>query len=237
MKTVAEHDRPREKLQRVGAAALGDNELLAIVLGHGRANASALDIANAVLDGVAGTRSARSRQVRRAASIPRDRRRPGGADRRGGRAGPPDADARGPGTCPDHVAAVLAEMLLPQFGSRTVEQFGVVLQYVYVRLTRTCWRSRSSLDALLGKLIAEAPRALIVVAQITPLSFGGGGVNAFNAALPAIVDARAKAGEHVMLVDMNTGFPTSLLGDGVHPNQMGYERMAGVWYDAIGGLL
>ena len=37
MKTVAPHDRPREKLQRLGAAALGDNELLAIVLGHGRA--------------------------------------------------------------------------------------------------------------------------------------------------------------------------------------------------------
>jgi len=34
MKAVATHDRPREKLQRLGAAALGDNELLAIVLGH-----------------------------------------------------------------------------------------------------------------------------------------------------------------------------------------------------------
>jgi lysophospholipase L1-like esterase len=93
------------------------------------------------------------------------------------------------------------------------------------------------LDALLGKLIGEAPQALIVVAQITPLSFGGTGVDAFNAALPAIVEARAKGGEHVMLVDMHTGFPTSLLGDGVHPNQTGYERMAGVWYAAIGGLL
>ena len=49
MKTVALHDRPREKLQRVGAGGLGDNELLAIVLGHGRARASALDLANAVL--------------------------------------------------------------------------------------------------------------------------------------------------------------------------------------------
>jgi len=34
MKTVAPHDRPREKLERAGAATLGDNELLAIVLGH-----------------------------------------------------------------------------------------------------------------------------------------------------------------------------------------------------------
>ena len=31
MKAVRPHDRPREKLQRLGAASLGDNELLAIV--------------------------------------------------------------------------------------------------------------------------------------------------------------------------------------------------------------
>ena len=35
----------------LGAQALGDNELLAIVLGHGRANVSALDLANDVLNG------------------------------------------------------------------------------------------------------------------------------------------------------------------------------------------
>ena len=34
MKDVAQHDRPREKLERLGAAALGDNELLALVLGY-----------------------------------------------------------------------------------------------------------------------------------------------------------------------------------------------------------
>ena len=50
MKAVGVHDRPREKLQRLGAAALGDNELLAIVLGHGRPRTSALDMANAVLE-------------------------------------------------------------------------------------------------------------------------------------------------------------------------------------------
>ena len=43
MKAVAPHDRPREKLQRLGAATLGDNELVAIVIGHGRANTSALE--------------------------------------------------------------------------------------------------------------------------------------------------------------------------------------------------
>ena len=54
MKSVAPHDRPREKLERVGAGGLGDNELLAIVLGHGVPRASALELANAVLDAVGG---------------------------------------------------------------------------------------------------------------------------------------------------------------------------------------
>ena len=50
----APHDRPREKLDRFGAAGLGDNELLAIIVGHGSPQMSALDVANLVLDAAAG---------------------------------------------------------------------------------------------------------------------------------------------------------------------------------------
>jgi lysophospholipase L1-like esterase len=75
-----------------------------------------------------------------------------------------------------------------------------------------------------------------VVAKLTPLS-SSNAVQTYNAALPAVVQERAAAGKHVVLVDQFTGFPTSQLGDGIHPNQQGYERMAGVWYQAIGKLL
>jgi lysophospholipase L1-like esterase len=51
-----------------------------------------------------------------------------------------------------------------------------------------------------------------------------------------VIKQRADAGKHVQLVDMFTGFPSSELADGVHPNQQGSARMAGVWYAAIGGL-
>ncbi len=57
MKSLAPHDRPREKLARLGSGVLGDNELLAVVLGHGFRRDSALEIANRVLglsDGVQG---------------------------------------------------------------------------------------------------------------------------------------------------------------------------------------
>ena len=95
------------------------------------------------------------------------------------------------------------------------------------------------LSKLLDKLKGAAPKALIVLAQITPLSNTGSkeAIEAYNAAVRDIATKRAAAGEHITLVDMYTGFPTSELGDGVHPNEKGYARMAAVWYAAIGGVL
>src|SRR4051812_50191690 len=49
MKDLSPDDRPREKLLRIGAAALGDNELVALVVGHGTREADALELANEVL--------------------------------------------------------------------------------------------------------------------------------------------------------------------------------------------
>ena len=54
MKTVAPHDRPREKLERLGPAGLGDNELLALVLGSGSRGRNALDLANDLIDRAGG---------------------------------------------------------------------------------------------------------------------------------------------------------------------------------------
>lgn len=49
MATVPVVDRPREKLARVGAEALGDNELIALVLGAGTRSRGALVVAHDVL--------------------------------------------------------------------------------------------------------------------------------------------------------------------------------------------
>ena len=54
MEALAPHDRPREKLDLLGSSVLGDNELLAVILGHGYSRANALDIANRVLDTAGG---------------------------------------------------------------------------------------------------------------------------------------------------------------------------------------
>jgi len=56
MKDLSPDDRPREKLLHHGAAALGDNELVALVLAHGGRYGNALSVANAVLAAHGGLR-------------------------------------------------------------------------------------------------------------------------------------------------------------------------------------
>jgi len=88
------------------------------------------------------------------------------------------------------------------------------------------------LETLIDLVIDEAPDALVAVAQLIPLNLGGG-VDNYNDAIPGIVEERASAGKHVILVDQNTDFPLNELPDNVHPNAAGYERMARKWYEAI----
>ncbi|MBN2573040.1 MAG: SGNH hydrolase [Deltaproteobacteria bacterium] len=93
------------------------------------------------------------------------------------------------------------------------------------------------LGALIDKIVADAPDSLLVVSNIIPLPMSASAVDTYNKAVPGVVDQRTKAGKHVIFVDQFKGFPTSELGDGVHPNQQGYDRMAGVWYEAIKSYL
>src|SRR4029079_16469858 len=98
----------------------------------------------------------------------------------------------------------------------------------------------NDLKGLLDKVITNAPNALVVVAQIIPLGYGTNDViKAYNQAIPGVVQERAAAGKHIVLVDMFTGFTTStMLGsDSIHPNTTGYKFMADHFYAAIGALL
>ena len=92
------------------------------------------------------------------------------------------------------------------------------------------------LEALLDKLAQNAPRALIVLAKLTPLGHDDPNLTAYNAKIPGIVQSHAAKGEHIIGVDMSK-LPTSALADGTHPTDQGYAYMASVWYAAIKDLL
>jgi len=147
MKAIAAHDRPREKLARLGAAALGDNELLAIVLGQGQRNLSALDLANQVLAALGSVaalaRAAHSELVRLSGIGPARAAQVLAAIELGRRTVAPAAHERAQMTS----ARRVAEYLLPQYGNRRVEQFGVLLLDTKHRVLRSTILSVGTLDA------------------------------------------------------------------------------------------
>ena len=147
MKGLTPDDQPREKLVRVGAAGLGDNELLAIVIGGGSPGVSALGLANKVLEStgglhallrvtpddlrsVSGVGAARASQILAAIELGRRSllRRP---------------PSRAQMISPRDVAA----FLLPAYGARPVEHFGVVLLDTKHRVLRTIELSVGGMDS------------------------------------------------------------------------------------------
>jgi lysophospholipase L1-like esterase len=93
------------------------------------------------------------------------------------------------------------------------------------------------LDALLGKIVTAAPNALVVVAELTPLSWSSSDLNNYNAKIPGIVQARVAKGQHLVSVDMSQMPKSDLASDGVHPNDQGYSYMANIWYTAVQNFL
>jgi DNA repair protein RadC len=146
VRRLASQDRPREKLARVGAASLGDNELLAVVLGAGTRRHDSLGLANALLDRAGGLHAVV------ACSEDELRTVPGVGPVRAGRVmaalelgrrtllRPPDE--RPSLRTPRDVAGCL----LPSFGARPVEQFGIVLLDAKHRLLKTVVLTVGTLD-------------------------------------------------------------------------------------------
>jgi hypothetical protein len=93
------------------------------------------------------------------------------------------------------------------------------------------------LGTLIDQILMDLPEALLVVSNIIPLPSSSSQVTTFNSAVPGLVQSRKDAGKHIVFVDQFTGFPTGELGDGVHPNEAGYARMASKWYPAISAYL
>ena len=137
MKNLSPDDRPREKLLHHGVAALGDNELVALVIGNGSRHSDALTVANELLaahDGLHGLTRCSCDDLVQVRGIGRARAAQiVGAIELGRR-----TLAHAPGkrlriNAPHEAAAYL----MPRFGSRGVEQFGIVLLDAKHRVMRT----------------------------------------------------------------------------------------------------
>lgn len=169
MKDLAPADRPREKLTRVGAAALGDNELVALVLGQGTARASALALANVVLARAGGVRGLARTGLAQVLGIPGVGAARGArllaAIELGRRAIVHQLEDRPRFDTP----ADLARFLVPQFGGRPVEHFGALLLDGRNRLLRTAIVSIGTLDAIVVQPRDIFREALLEVAAAVVL--------------------------------------------------------------------
>ena len=149
MRALAPHDRPREKLDRLGSSGLGDNELLAVILGHGFHRASVLDIANRVLGmsgGVHGLTRVTEGQLRRVPGVGSAKAAQILAAVELGRRTLSRAPAeRTLFRSPQDVAAYL----LPRYGAGAVEQFGVLMLDTKHRALRATVLSVGTIDASL----------------------------------------------------------------------------------------
>ena len=150
MQDLAPQDRPREKLDRHGAGALGDNELLALLIGHGSERRSALALANDILaaaGGVHGLLRVRRDQLVRIAGVgPAHASRVQAAVELGRRTLMPSGHVR-----PRIMTARdAAQYLLPLYGSHPVERFGIVLLDTRCRLLATRLLSVGTIDASLA---------------------------------------------------------------------------------------
>src|SRR5262245_56581337 len=137
MKDLSLDDRPREKLLRHGAAALGDNELVALILGHGTRRGSALALANellAVHGGLHGLTRCSCHDFVRLAGLGHARAAQIVAAVELGRRTLTHARSARVRVNDPHEAATY---LLPRFGGRAVEQFGILLLDSRHRVIRT----------------------------------------------------------------------------------------------------
>ena len=92
------------------------------------------------------------------------------------------------------------------------------------------------LAALIDQTFNAAPDATVIVATL--INSGDSAIEsrilAYNSTIPGIVQARANAGKHILMVDMSSVTSTDLYpGDPLHPSDSGYRKMAGIWNDGV----
>jgi DNA repair protein RadC len=150
VKTLAPNDRPREKLLRSGVETLGDNELVALVLGTGVRARSALTVAQDILEragGVRGLARARAEDLSRVSGVggPRAARLLAAVEL-GRRAVRSDVGER-----PRLLSArAIADYLMPIYAAHREERVGIVMLDAKRRVIRTEVLTVGTLDSSLA---------------------------------------------------------------------------------------
>ena len=99
---------------------------------------------------------------------------------------------------------------------------------------------QNRLRNLVEELHVLRPHARVIVSSLLPRSDIPGAsdaVNSYNSSLPQFVAGLAAAGHPVHYLDMHSTFLLEDLNDGLHPNPVGYTKMADLLFPAVTSII
>jgi lysophospholipase L1-like esterase len=139
------------------------------------------------------------------------------------------------------INANLPDVVLLQIGTNDVGS------YYFAANDNTIDTTVSDISKMLDSIYNVGPDIFIILAKIVnreddPISLTineTATTTAFNNALGIMANSRIANGDKLKLIDMENAllYPDDLCIDGVHPNSIGYDKMAQVWIDAIVDIL
>jgi lysophospholipase L1-like esterase len=91
------------------------------------------------------------------------------------------------------------------------------------------------LDALVTSILELQPKAKVILAQLPPINDAAEDVRCvnYNKAVASTVAAHQAKGQAVSTVDLHAAITTAELADKLHPSDVGYGKVAKVFFDAI----
>ncbi|GJM24517.1 MAG: hypothetical protein DHS20C16_09320 [Phycisphaerae bacterium] len=102
-----------------------------------------------------------------------------------------------------------------------------------------------NLRSIINRIRTERPNATLLLAQVVPIGPGSSYFNnadqidPLNAVIADVAADMDTNGSPIILVDQNTNYDlgTMMQPDGIHPNTIGEDQMADVWFAAVSPLL
>ena len=149
-----------------------------------------------------------------------------------GRGGLLATGAADPANLPVWLAANVPDIVIMHLGTNDVWS-----------TTRSTSVILTAFTNMVGQMRAANPNVKILVAQILPMTPTGcatcpQGAIDLNAAIPAWAAGLTTAQSPIGVVDQWTGINTATdTADGVHPNDLGNQKIADKWYPALSALL
>ncbi len=95
------------------------------------------------------------------------------------------------------------------------------------------------LEALIDRIVQCQPSAKIIVTSLmkrTGTSYTAI-TNYFNPNVPGVVARQQALGHNVTFLDMHAYLELADMGDGLHPNAVGYAKMANAWFPALTNII